>query len=602
MTTLNPRTTSEPRSAVDSQPDIERPKAPVDDERPIKVRYIVMLSAVSVLLALPVFLHGPMVAGHDTYEHLFYCRFFAEQFWKGEAAPKWLLEISHGLGSPSFFVYPPLAAYLNALLQPPASALHFNAFNLGQWLALLASGLCAFFWLKTRTSQWLAALCASLYMLMPYHLAIDFYRRTALSECWALAWMPLLLLFTERIIQRISRVAIAEAAAAYALLILSHMVSVVIFSIVPLAMTLVFAPSGKKLRSFAAVSVSMALGIGLSGFYFLPALDHAHYFPVLRLLRPAVYDLPANLFQRADLIGSTPTDPFVHEVAISAFGIIALIALCAGIVILRGDAEQRKAAFFWAAACVVPMVLMYRRSLPIWQRVTPMLQAIQYPWRLNIVLCIAALAIAPAFLVCVRKLSRLQQMAAFGVVAVIVATWFVSYAGVWKSYRTDVALPRVQVSPRLLVNDDDGWFEAWSVTDLDQRSALQASSGPRARFIEGEGSVDVEGWMPRRIRLHVDSAAGGWVRINQFYYPRWVASYDGAQPLQIEPALPEGLVKAKVPPGVHEVSMEIPIGASERGGRWLSLVSLLIWGSALVLRRPTIETIRQPRRTNDAAA
>ena len=86
--------------------------------------------AAAFLLALPVLIHGPMVQGHDTYEHLNFSRHFAEQFWAGEWYPRWLIGMNHGLGSPTLFVYPPLPSYVYTLLYPLGRMLHFNAFNL----------------------------------------------------------------------------------------------------------------------------------------------------------------------------------------------------------------------------------------------------------------------------------------------------------------------------------------------------------------------------------------------------------------------------------------------------------------------------------------
>jgi len=109
-----------------------------------------------------------------------------------------------------------------------------------------------------------------LYMLMLYHLAADFYRRTALSECWALAWMPLLLYFTTLAVVR-KRTALLGVAFAYAFLILSHLVSVLIFSLIPLTLALVLFPPAERIRAAFRVAMGMTLGTGLACFYLLPA-------------------------------------------------------------------------------------------------------------------------------------------------------------------------------------------------------------------------------------------------------------------------------------------------------------------------------------------
>jgi uncharacterized membrane protein len=189
-----------------------------------------IVGAAAVILALPMLLYGPMVQGYDTTEHLNFARHFSEQFWGGELYPRWLAGMNHGLGSPTFFVFPPFPSYVYALLEPAGKLCHFNAFNMGEFLALLGSGICAFLWLNTMASRRVALVGAILYMLMPYHLAVDYYRRTALPECWAFVWMPLVLYFSARAIRR-ERVYLGGLAVAYACLILSHLITVLIFSL-----------------------------------------------------------------------------------------------------------------------------------------------------------------------------------------------------------------------------------------------------------------------------------------------------------------------------------------------------------------------------------
>jgi len=80
--------------------------------------------------------YGPMARGHDTLEHINYARHFTDQFWSGELYPRWLIGMNHGLGSASFFVFPPLPFYVYALAEPGAKLLRWNAMSLTAFLAL----------------------------------------------------------------------------------------------------------------------------------------------------------------------------------------------------------------------------------------------------------------------------------------------------------------------------------------------------------------------------------------------------------------------------------------------------------------------------------
>jgi len=123
---------------------------------------------VALLFGLPLLWFGPYQDGHDTAEHINFTGYFAEQFWKGELYPRWLVDMNTGLGSPSYFVYPSLPAFVFILVQPIAGILRLNAFSLAAWLPLLGSGFAAYIWLRTDAKRLVATLCAVLYMSMPY--------------------------------------------------------------------------------------------------------------------------------------------------------------------------------------------------------------------------------------------------------------------------------------------------------------------------------------------------------------------------------------------------------------------------------------------------
>jgi len=112
----------------------------------------VVLGVAAVLLTLPILLRGPVFVGHDTREHLDFGRYFAEQFWQGDLDPRWLADMNNGLGSASFFVYPPFPSWVYALLLPVAQAVH-----LGTWLSVLGilvcGGLAASQWMRDATRK-----------------------------------------------------------------------------------------------------------------------------------------------------------------------------------------------------------------------------------------------------------------------------------------------------------------------------------------------------------------------------------------------------------------------------------------------------------------
>ncbi len=543
----------------------------------LNIRNLSILGTAAVILAIPMLIYGPLPQGHDTEQHLNYTRHFSEQFWGGEWCPRWLAGMNHGLGSPSFFVYPPFPSYVYALLKPAGKVCHFNAFKMGEFLALLGSGICAFLWLNTTASQRVALAGAILYMLMPYHLAVDYYRRTALPECWALVWMPLVLYCSARAMRR-ERVYLAGLAVAYACLILSHLISVLIFSLIPLITAMTLAARGQKVKSAGRVARGMLLGIGLSCFYLIPALFHAKYFPVSRLYQWS--DLQGNLITAGTLFNRN-TSTFVHAISLVVLNMIAFCVLCSIIVLAKGDKESRTKILFWIAVSAIPVILMFGPSFPVWKWCPPLFAAVQFPWRFNIVLCLAALAIVTVFLSELPRLSRRSQALSLVLALLFIVPWFMAYGSIWRHYQMEVVPQMPQV------NEHDGWFYAWSPAGIDETRALQASTGPQVRFVTGIGTANLLFWKPRYIEFQTDSSTGGWVMIRQFYYPSWRASVVSPhQALAIKAAIPEGLMEVQAPPGRQQIQIEISVGRAERIGCWISVwFALLSVGVAWRQRR-----------------
>lgn len=532
---------------------------------PLNLWSLSVVAFAALVLALPMLVYGPMLQGHDTYEHINYSHHFSEQFWAGEWYPRWLTGMNHGLGSPTLFVYPPLPSYVYTILVPVGRLCHFDAFRMDEFLALLGSGICSFLWLKTMASRVVALAGAVLYMLMPYHLAIDFYRRTALSECWALVWIPLVLYFSAELIKPKAHFSVGLAVA-YAMLILSHLVSVFIVSLIPLAAAVAFSPKGHRLRSVSYTAAGMLLGIGLSCFYFLSALSNARYFPVSRL--PLWSYVEGHLLTVGKLLDAG-TDGFIRLMSLTVIDMIAVCIVCSAFVLARGHSRSKKRVLFWLMICVIPVLLMHGRSAPIWHKCSPLFAAIQYPWRLNIVLCIATLPIVAMFLSEISNLRRLSQAPLLVLLFVLLTPWLVSYASIWGRYRSESARQMTSVS------DDDGWFPAWTAPGIDDASALRASAGPELRFLAGAGTANILVWKPRRIEFQTNSSTGGEVMIEQFYYPSWRAC-DGGEAIGIGARMPEGLLEINVPPGRHRIELEIPVGLTERAGQCISVLCALL--------------------------
>src|SRR6267142_2420039 len=235
---------------------------------------VVVIAAAGLIFTIPVIIYGiPFFSDDGVSHHALWYTHFSTQLWAGNLYPRWLMGMNKGLGSPVFYYYPPIPFFLTSLLKPffPDDLHGCHQLGLSAALALIASGLCAYLWLKELVDRNSALLAAVLYMVTPYHLAADLYIRGSFAEYWSFVWMPLILFFTHKMVKG-NKLALAGLAVSYALLLMTHLPTTLIFSAIPVCYVVYLSAKGQKLKVTGSVLSGLALGVGLSAVFFWPAM------------------------------------------------------------------------------------------------------------------------------------------------------------------------------------------------------------------------------------------------------------------------------------------------------------------------------------------
>jgi hypothetical protein len=556
---------------VNSDADMNLHPAVSNDAR-VKSRWrpAAIILAVSLVLSFPLFRDGLPLA-HDTEEHLERYVCFAAQIANGEVYPRWLANANGGLGSPVMFVYAPLAYYVPTLLRP---LLHFpvdgakesRELGVSMWLALAASGLAAFLWLKSFVSrEAVATFGAVLYMAIPYHFAIDLYTRAAIAEMWAFALMPLILYFEFTTIRTRSRFAMAGFAASYGLLICTHLLTTLIFTPIVIAAPLFIAKSGSRWPSLIRISLLLALGVGLSAVYLAPALWHEKDVSPDRLaqFRPTLSY--GRNFMALSRSGADPNSrgDFVWKVSWITLS-TAAAAICA--FALQGRWKKRNPQdYLWAAVAAVSLVMMFPISKFLWAAI-PQLAALQFPYRFNTLLSIATVALlASAADSLTRPFRAWRLIAASGIVAMLVL-WAATDAGMVMRLRPGKlpSQPLLSQTPLSLDVLLPGWSQAKNPQFLRQAGILELS---RQAAVHGEGATNASLERPnaREIELTVDHSQG-WVTLPLLFYPGWSAKSESGSKLNMRAVPDNGLVEVEIPAGHHRVQLVLPSGPMETIG------------------------------------
>jgi hypothetical protein len=444
-------------------------------------------------------------------------------------------------------------------------------FGLACWVASVASGVAAYIWLKSMTSPSAALIAAVLYMAMPYHLAVDLYRRAAVGEYWTFVWMPMILHFARRIVCG-DKLALVGLSVSYALLIMTHPLITLIFSMIPVVYVLFVADESRRLKTSIRVIASMGLGIGLSAIYLVPALiTRNNVVPEDLQFGYSDHFLFAGLSFALLKPYFTTLVTFLSQVTAVTLGVAYVSFTFAR---NNSDSVIRNESYYWFIIVIASLCMMLPVSKPIWT-LFPVLQTLSFPWRLMTVMTVATAAlVALAIYSLERPLSFFPRIRII-IASLFVISWIFPTATIIKrnfwSQRTNANIEQfidyAGLRPRWVEQDK---FTPAAIEKLNQNPA-------KAMIIAGQGSVVTQQWKAREIVLKADATTDVWLAVKQFYYPGWTAQLAGVSaPLAVRPSKGDGLLNVWAPSGTHEILLELRPGIAEQIGQVVSAVTLAI--------------------------
>jgi uncharacterized membrane protein len=542
-------------------------------------------------LCLPFLCHGFWPFSGDAQVHLNWYSNFSKQLWEGDLYPRWLCGMNDGLGSPVCFYYPPMAYFITSLFHPffgndPES---FKQLGFSVCLGLVGSGFSAYAWMrKTSNEPRIALMAALFFMAMPYHLGTDIYVRGALAEFWSFVWTPLILLAVCAIAED-NRWGIAGLATSYALLIMTHLPTTLIFSVVPLCYAGIKAKPGRHWSALGRTAVGMGLGMGLASIYLVPAMTMQGAVSMEQLTHEGLHYTKSFFFSAAQQVEIARKFNFeVFQVVLATVA----AAACGYVLAVRNGGTVKKEARFWSVVVAVCLFMMFPISKPVWLLFPP-LQMIQFPWRFGTVVCVGTAALVGLGLKSFRERFSLKLCLLFQVLWVLVVIGlYLSWTAIWPQHilAKNGELPHVTTT-----EEADEYRPQWVKSSL-QEAIKQfglAAANSRAEFQDSTGEVTMVSWKPRDVVFEVSSPSAAALLVHQFYFPGWKADLDG-RAILVTPSQPHGLIQLLIPGGKHRLRLQLRAEREEVAGRIISGISavgvLILAGCFLGGRRRSPST------------
>ncbi|MBN1180546.1 MAG: glycosyltransferase family 39 protein [Anaerolineae bacterium] len=574
-------------------------------------RNLLTLLLLCTIAVIPL-LRSDVPCTHDGPLHYYRVAQLHHLIQEGGFFSRWLPDLAFGYGYPFFNYREPLSLYLSLGIYLLGFSLPV-AFNLVYVLCIVGSAVGAYLLARDLFSAPAGFVAAVAYAYAPYQF-LDALLRGNLLESVALALFPLILWAFRRLVVEGGRRWFVISVLLLVALLLTHNISSLIF--VPF-LTLylgIVAWSHRAWRRGVWAVVALGLAMGLTAFFWLPALAEQdvvqlHMSRVTRnndfhynFLGLGEILAPPAAFDTSLMNPSMTIHLGLVQAALAAAGFAGVLAWARGkrAAIWR---ERRSGAIFFAVFTLIFIFMSTEASLWLWEHV-PLMPFIQFPWRF------VGRAALPAALLTAALVPTLSSMSdlLFAIrnstpkncelrIANTVVPLFIIGALILTAlpntypplgYCTEAPYPTIQDvhryerESRLVGVDPEGsYFPIW-VEQRPTGSPLEVQygeGGPIERFDEstlpaGAALLSAD-YAINRAELDIETPVPFQARYFAFYYPGWRVQIDG-EPVAITPSDSEGLITFAVPSGRHTVALRFGETPLRRAADAISLLSLLL--------------------------
>jgi hypothetical protein len=566
---------------------------------------------ISLLAVWPLISRPSLPEGTDAELHIFRLHELSYLIRGGEFYPRWAPNFYHGFGYPIFNYYAPLIYYaaLPFELLPQIDAVQASKIVLVGGMLLAAIG--AYGFVRDNWGQRAGYVAAALYVYAPYIHYIDPHVRGALPEAISFGIFPLALWALDRLRRRGTPWPWLAAVLLVAAVILSHNLMGFFFYATLFAwglwqFVLVLRSSrktgegfGVKTGNITLIFGALALGLGLSAFFWLPVFLERDAVTLSTLIGAGDnYDFRTHFLDFAELLSlSTPPDWGATQSLLRFnLGLGQWIAGVLGLVMmLLNRVRERWQVAFFALSSVFVLFLMTAASQVVWETI-PFLPYFQFPWRLlgAAAFFLAVLGAAGVnglieSIPSIRAGKRPALVTAGAVLVPMILALPLSQPAPWPDFG------EVNTLRMSLIENSGRWLGTTSTADYvpatidmlpSRRGEVVAPIGqgqPPDRInreaMPAGTIVTTENVRPLLTRYHVSAPKQFRLRLYQFDFPGWEVTIDG-QPAETELAQPEGFIVVLVPEGEHVVEVVFS-STPDRTMAWI--ISLLSLGSAIFI-------------------
>jgi hypothetical protein len=483
-----------------------------------------------------------------------------------------------------FEFYPPLVSYLGLAFYGIGFGF-IQAAKASLTLSILLGGLGVYVFARdlfgSRAAAWLSAVA---YLSAPY-LMTDVYERGAAAETLALAILPWLFWSLRSLLYRQTRWHWWLSAGLVAGMMLAHNGTALFFVPAACAYVALLALWDRQWRALATVVLAVVLGLGLSAFYWLPAVAEIKFTRAEQYMLGAKTDVTQNLLAWRDLIQPTWVFAYVGETRFHFARLLALLGL-AGLLALPLQKPGLRSEVGLLALCwLVVMLLQLESALYFWQHM-PLVRFIQFAWRLYGLASFCVALLAGSLVAWPQRFAPMRWPLAVTIglfcIGVSIPNLRPDLLPLWEDI-DEAGINKLDLFER----GRKGYALFSDYSPIDMQTTSGGLTMPRPDGVaptpplSAAPSVRVIAENPVLMRFAVAAPAPFPLRVQRIFFPGWQVYVDG-QKVETYASGQLGLVSADLPAGTYEVAVQFDQTPIRRTADGIAMLCLAVWCALLI--------------------
>ena len=512
----------------------------------------------------------------------------------GQFPPRWIADLGFGYGYPFYNFYPPFVYYLGEIFHLLGFSLIVST-KIVMIFGFLLSGFFMYLLAKEFFGRAGGIVAAVFYIYAPYH-SVDLYVRGALAEFYSFVFLPAVFWSALKLVQEKNRKWLILNSLFLAFLLLSHnLIALASLPFYFFFFVFILLNEKEKKRTVLIFSLSFVLFLGLTAYFWLPAIFERKYTMVDEILTRELANYKLHFVYLRQFMSSPwgyggsipgPNDGMSFEVGKPHLLLSFLAGILGAYFLLKRKKEEHLFSFFFFLFLFSLFMASFHSQF-IWEKLKP-LWYLQFPWRFLVFTAIFSSLLSGGIVDYFYRLTKRYSPACWLVILVPILLVIFLYKDYFQPARY------LEVTDKNYTSEEDlKWrvskmsFEyvpkgiATVLSDIQTTQVdIKKEEIPKQSFQAINNIKVTEQQNLPHLKRFLVEGEGGILTINTYYFPGWEVRIDG-QKVAVDDNNKFKLITVNVPKGEHLVEAKFKNTLLRIVGNSLTVISLsliaLIW-------------------------